>query len=101
MAPRTRKEKPIFRGLRIAVAGDLTATSSQWTDTNTSRWVGLRDGQFVGSGEAIDAGVTHLICEKAEFERRGSRGAQPLQHSLAATVCVFCACGGDGGGDDR
>lgn len=47
---RTRKEKPIFRGLTIAAAGDLAEggrRSSQWTDTNITRWVELREGKFV------------------------------------------------------
>lgn len=83
MGPRTRKERPIFRGLNIAVAGDLTSANSQWTDANIARWVGFREGRFVGSGEAIDGCVTHLVCEKGEFERHGSRGMSFFITALA------------------
>jgi hypothetical protein len=55
---RTRKEKPIFRGLTIAGAGPLGG-SEQWTDANIARWVGLRAGKFVrvGSGSCSGSGV--------------------------------------------
>lgn len=67
---RTRKEKPIFRGLAIAVAGDLGG--GQWTDTNIARWVGLREGRF--AGRDLDGDVTHLVCSEGEFRRRGAVG---------------------------
>lgn len=67
MAP-GRAEKPIFRDLTIAVAGDL---GGQWTDTNIQRWVALRAGKFA---QEIDASVTHLVCSHDEFKKKGSRG---------------------------
>jgi hypothetical protein len=76
------KVRPIFRGLRIALAGDLTRNrSSQWTEANIARWVALREGRFVRAGagptQAVNGGgdgVTHLVCDKGEFERRSGRG---------------------------
>ncbi|KAJ4292170.1 hypothetical protein N0V88_005799 [Collariella sp. IMI 366227] len=47
---RIRKEKPIFRGLIIAVVGNLNG-SAQWTDANIARWVGLREGKFLRLGQ--------------------------------------------------
>ncbi|EAQ88985.1 hypothetical protein CHGG_05604 [Chaetomium globosum CBS 148.51] len=90
---RTRKEKPIFRGLTIAAVGSLGG-SAQWSDTNIARWVGLREGRFVrdgvgvgvvagggslsvGVGEGGDGGgdgdgeVTHVVCTGEEFRRAG------------------------------
>ncbi|KAK3296244.1 uncharacterized protein B0H64DRAFT_461274 [Chaetomium fimeti] len=93
---RSRKEKPIFRGLTIAAVGNLGG-SAQWTDTNIARWVGLREGRFVrdgagagagasvsmgagkiigvgngeGTGAGGDAEVTHVVCTGEEFRRRG------------------------------
>ncbi|KAH6841105.1 hypothetical protein B0I37DRAFT_357920 [Chaetomium sp. MPI-CAGE-AT-0009] len=49
---RTRKEKPIFRGLTIAAVGNLGG-SAQWTDANLARWVGLREGRFVRDGAGV------------------------------------------------
>ncbi|KAK4034920.1 hypothetical protein C8A01DRAFT_18363 [Parachaetomium inaequale] len=63
---RARKEKPIFRGLTIAAAGDLGG-SAQWTDANISRWVGLREGKFV---RAMGEDVTHVVCSGEEFKRK-------------------------------
>ncbi|KAG7290267.1 hypothetical protein NEMBOFW57_000266 [Staphylotrichum longicolle] len=51
---RVRKEKPIFRGLTIAGAGNLGG-SAQWTDANIARWVELREGKFV----RVSAGPGH------------------------------------------
>ncbi|KAK3897756.1 hypothetical protein C8A05DRAFT_38670 [Staphylotrichum tortipilum] len=53
---RTRKEKPIFRGLTIAATGNLGG-GAQWTDTNIARWVGLRLGRFVRVGAVAAGGV--------------------------------------------
>ncbi|SPQ26141.1 e3e54035-b881-4713-b636-979b6256acb3 [Thermothielavioides terrestris] len=61
------KEKPIFRGLTIAAAGDLGG--GQWTDANIARWVGLREGSFVRD---MSEAVTHVVCSADEFKRRGS-----------------------------
>ncbi|KAL2018904.1 hypothetical protein VTK56DRAFT_10271 [Thermocarpiscus australiensis] len=63
---RSRKEKPIFRGFTIAVAGDLGG--GQWSDANIERWVKLREGRFV---RQMDDSVTHLVCSDEEFQRRG------------------------------
>ena len=97
---RTRKEKPIFRGLTIAAVGNLGG-SAQWSDANITRWVGLREGRFVrdgagmrlglGLGLSISAGVnigdgevggrgrevevTHVVCTGEEFKRGGKVGA--------------------------
>ena len=53
---RTRKEKPIFRGLTIAAHGPLGG-SEQWTDTNITRWVTLREGRFVRIGGEAAGGA--------------------------------------------
>lgn len=97
---RTRKEKPIFRGLTIAAHGPLGG-SEQWTDTNITRWVTLREGRFVrigggggGGGESnggsaekgkgvegkgngdevLGEEVTHVVCSKEVFWGRGGVG---------------------------
>lgn len=77
---RSRKEKPIFRGLTIAVAGDL---GGQWTDINIARWVGLREGRFT---RAMDESVTHLVCSNEEFRRRSSMG------EFLFFLCFFPSC---------
>lgn len=68
----THKEKPIFRGLTIAAAGDLGG--GQWTDASVARWVELRAGKFVRETDDWDA-VTHLVCSADEFKRMGATGA--------------------------
>ncbi|KAH6627648.1 hypothetical protein F5144DRAFT_514315 [Chaetomium tenue] len=87
---RTRKEKPIFRGLTIAAVGSLGG-SAQWSDANITRWVGLREGRFVRDGVGVDVAaggsvgadvgegvhgdgggeVTHVVCTGEEFRRAG------------------------------
>lgn len=67
MAP-ARAEKPIFRDLIIAIAGDL---GGQWTDANIQRWVTMRAGKF---NQDMDGSVTHLVCSPEEFKKKGSRG---------------------------
>jgi hypothetical protein len=66
---RNRKVKPIFRGLTIAVAGDLGG--GQWSDANISHWVELREGKFV---REMSEDVTHLVCNGDEFRRMGGMG---------------------------
>ncbi|KAK4115028.1 hypothetical protein N656DRAFT_694761, partial [Canariomyces notabilis] len=90
------KVRPIFRGLRIAVAGDLTRNrSSQWTEANIARWVALREGRFVRAGagptQAVNGGgdgVTHLVCDKGEFERRSGRDIvrEALKHQKTCHI---------------
>lgn len=85
---RTRKEKPIFRGQTIGAVGDLTRAngSNQWTDTNITRWVTLREGRFIrldGHAASLREEVTHVVCSKKEFERRGSL----RKYLLAFTPC--------------
>ena len=102
---RTRKEKPIFRGLTIAAVGNLGG-SAQWSDTNITRWVGLREGRFVrdgagmalsvsagtsiggedGVGRSGDVEVTHVVCTGEEFKRGGRLGTY-------FRVCVVCHWG--------
>jgi hypothetical protein len=84
---RIRKEKPIFRGLTIAAAGDLGG-SAQWTDANIARWVGLREGKFV---RAMGEDVTHVVCSGEEFRRREDFGTFFPSHSLSLTRrCDIC-----------
>lgn len=61
-------EKPIFKGLVIALACPM---GGQWTDANISRWVGQRNGAF--TSEMNDT-VTHLICSSEEFKKKCPRG---------------------------
>ncbi|KAK3692414.1 hypothetical protein B0T22DRAFT_13035 [Podospora appendiculata] len=61
------KQKPIFEGLTIALAGEL---GGQWTETNIARWVGLREGTFV---QQMDESVTHLVCSAEEFKKNGPK----------------------------
>ncbi|KAK3333539.1 hypothetical protein B0T19DRAFT_440293 [Cercophora scortea] len=61
------KQKPIFKGLTIALAGEL---GGQWTETNIARWVGLREGTFV---QQMDESVTHLVCSAEEFKKNGPK----------------------------
>lgn len=76
--------KPIFRGLTIAVVGDLGGNPS-WTDTNITRWVELRKGRFV---REMSDDVTHVLCSKEEFKRMGPMGASQSNISLRVS------CGG-------
>ena len=62
--PSRSKEKPIFKNLVIAIAGDL---GGQWTETNICRWVSLRSGRF---SLDMDESVTHLVCSAVEFNTR-------------------------------
>ncbi len=113
---RTRKEKPIFRGLTIAAHGPLGG-SEQWTDTNITRWVTLREGRFArigavdssggisgvekgkGKGDKKDNGegvlgeeVTHVVCSKEVFWKGGRVGkfSFPL---LASCIMMLWGCG--------
>ena len=63
-----RKEKPIFEGVTVAIAGEL---GGQWTDTNVARWVHLRGGKLV---QTLEDSVTHLVCSADEFKARGAKG---------------------------
>jgi hypothetical protein len=63
-----RREKPIFKNITIAIAGDL---GGQWSDTNITRWVTQREGTF---SQQMDESATHLICSQDEFKKRGPRG---------------------------
>lgn len=83
---RSRKEKPIFRGLTIAVAGDL---GGQWTDINIARWVELREGRFT---RAMDESVTHLVCSNEEFRRKSSMGEFFLVLSLFLLIMHRVGC---------
>ncbi|KAL1855233.1 hypothetical protein VTK73DRAFT_8620 [Phialemonium thermophilum] len=69
---RKATEKPIFRGLVIALACPL---DGQWSETNIARWVALRSGVF--SSEMTDA-VTHLICTVKAFKDRVPRVKKAL-----------------------
>ncbi|KAK0723083.1 hypothetical protein B0T26DRAFT_674697 [Lasiosphaeria miniovina] len=73
---REAKLKPIFRGLTVAMAGEL---GGQWTENNIARWVRLRDGAF---SYQIDASVTHLLCSADEFKKRGARVKAALKKRL-------------------
>jgi hypothetical protein len=68
---RTAKEKPIFKDLLIATAGDL---GGQWTDVNIARWVGLREGRLSTERRRLEDGVTHLVCSAEEFRNRNGGG---------------------------
>jgi hypothetical protein len=105
---RTRKEKPIFRGLTIAAVGNLGG-SAQWSDANITRWVGLREGRFVrdGAGMALgvstgtsiggedgvgrggDVEVTHVVCTGEEFKRGGKLGTYFCVFVLLATGVLW------------
>ncbi|KAK4151764.1 hypothetical protein C8A00DRAFT_35574 [Chaetomidium leptoderma] len=90
---RSRKEKPIFRGLTIAAAGPLGG-SDQWTDANIVRWVGLREGKFVREmGEDKDKGegeeVTHLVCSAEEFRRRGGMVKSALKRPKTCQIVTL------------
>ncbi|KAK3944285.1 hypothetical protein QBC46DRAFT_441987 [Diplogelasinospora grovesii] len=73
----SKKEKPIFRNLTIATAGDL---GGQWTETNIARWVGLREGNFT---HQMDNSVTHLLCTTEMFKERGPRVNAALKRTAA------------------
>ncbi|KAK3357226.1 hypothetical protein B0T25DRAFT_579334 [Lasiosphaeria hispida] len=62
-----RKEKPIFQGITIALAGEL---AGQWNDTNITRWVSQREGVI---SYQMDSSVTHLICSEDEFKKKSPR----------------------------
>ncbi|KAK4138213.1 hypothetical protein BT67DRAFT_475401 [Trichocladium antarcticum] len=63
-----RREKPIFRGFAIALAGDFgDLGGGQWTDANIARWIGLRGGMFAGRAPLPTRTVTHLVCTAEAF----------------------------------
>ncbi|KAK4106743.1 hypothetical protein N658DRAFT_520225 [Parathielavia hyrcaniae] len=89
----TRKETSLFLGLTIARAGDLKAKKGrrqQWSDANVAQWVALRGGKYVG--EKLDGGgdVTHLVCSRGEFRRRGgfNHGHDPATPKLSKTCQI-------------
>ncbi|ELQ41869.1 hypothetical protein OOU_Y34scaffold00247g3 [Pyricularia oryzae Y34] len=67
---RTKKmepwEKPVFRGCKIAIAGQL---DENWTEPQIERWIKYRHGQLV---DKVDDTVTHLVCSKEEFDKGGT-----------------------------
>ncbi|KAK0711581.1 hypothetical protein B0H67DRAFT_541329 [Lasiosphaeris hirsuta] len=70
-----RKEKPIFQGITIALAGDL---GGQWSETNITRWVSLRAGVL---SNQMDSSVTHLICSEHEFKKKSPRVRAALKRA--------------------
>ena len=64
----TGRLKPIFRGLNIALSGTY---DGQWTDAKISQWVSLRAGTF---SRRMSDDVTHFICTKEEFDKKGPKG---------------------------
>jgi hypothetical protein len=87
------KPKPIFRGLTIVAVGDLGG-STQWTDTNMARWIGLREGKFVRDERLVremlgeSHQVTHLVCSGKEFRRMGGLGTYFFSPSFS--YCWIC-----------
>lgn len=67
--------RPIFRGLNIVISGTF---EDQWTDTNISRWVTLRKGTF---SVRMSKEVTHLVCTKEEFDKRGPKVKEALKRA--------------------
>ncbi|EAA27172.1 hypothetical protein GE21DRAFT_4481 [Neurospora crassa] len=68
----TGRPRPIFKGLNVALSGTF---HGQWTDTNISRWVNLRAGTF---SWRMSEDVTHLVCTKEEFDKKGPRVKEAL-----------------------
>ncbi|KAK3340562.1 hypothetical protein B0H65DRAFT_263591 [Neurospora tetraspora] len=68
----TGRLRPIFRGLNIAISGTF---HDQWTDTKISRWVNLRAAEF---SWRMSEDVTHLVCTKEEFDKKGPKVKQAL-----------------------
>ncbi|KAK3374963.1 hypothetical protein B0H63DRAFT_526253 [Podospora didyma] len=63
----TKKEKSMFDRITVAVVGEF---SGQWLVDNIARWVGLRGGKFI---QQMDESVTHLVCSKVEFKKKGAK----------------------------
>ncbi|KAK3391770.1 hypothetical protein B0T20DRAFT_64743 [Sordaria brevicollis] len=71
----TGRCKPIFRGLNIAISGTF---EGQWTDANISKWVNLRAAKF---SSQMSEDVTHLVCTKEEFEKKGLKVKEALKRA--------------------
>ncbi|KAL2260577.1 hypothetical protein VTK26DRAFT_5356 [Humicola hyalothermophila] len=94
---RARKEKPIFRGLTIAVAGDLGG--GQWTDANIARWVALRGGAFVradGPGDGA-AGISSISSISSSSSGGGGKPKEKERGSVVDGEGGGAGGGGEGG----
>lgn len=69
------KPQPIFKGVVVAVAGDLGL--EEWNDENLARYVRSHSGRF---STDFDDSVTHLVATKKQFEDNVQRGMYTPNH---------------------
>ncbi|KAI0417627.1 hypothetical protein F5X98DRAFT_386950 [Xylaria grammica] len=71
------KSNKIFEQCVVSIAGDLDDNS--WREEKVKQWVQYWGGAFTPT---IDAGVTHLLCTKENFEKK----IAPVREALRSKV---------------